>query len=229
MRNEVMSKANVCSIPIRSRGAAAAAPTEASRAIDPIFGAIDAWRRADAARVPVDGEIPDELADKFHEAFLALIRTRPITPAGLAALTTWMREWADDLHANFSVPRGEDLCAITAAIDGATRGMSGLKPWSPPLQAASECESNNSKDTHSRHLYFEIEGGVPDLTRMARLAELQLHEAVGELQHRDGKIVEIPDTEATELAIFAVSQMAIMAKKFEELYLSSFEDDRRAR
>jgi hypothetical protein len=117
-------------------------PRKASRATDPIFAAIDAWRQADAARVPVDGDIPDELADKFHEAYLAVIRTRPITPAGLAALTGWVREWADNLHANCSVPRGENLCAITAAIDDATRGMSGLEPWSPQLPAASERESN---------------------------------------------------------------------------------------
>jgi hypothetical protein len=62
-------------------------------AIDPIFGAIDAWRRADAACVPADdGDIPDELADKCDEAYLTIHRTRPTTPAGLAALTGWARE-----------------------------------------------------------------------------------------------------------------------------------------
>jgi hypothetical protein len=188
-------------------------------AMDPIFGAIDALRRADAARVPVDGEIPDEIADKFHEAFLALIRTRPITPAGLAAFTAWVREWTHDLLADGSTPRGEDLCAITTVIDDATRGMSGLEPWTPPAVAASE-RGSNSEDT--RHRWFELECGVLDLSRMARLAEVQLHAAVGDLEHRDEKIVEIPDTEAHALAIFAVTQMAIMAKKFEDLYLSGF-------
>ena len=65
-----------------------------------------------------------------------MLRTRPTTPAGLAALTTWAREQAVWLCANASGLHGEDLCALTASIDDATRGMSGLKPWSPPLPAA---------------------------------------------------------------------------------------------
>ena len=104
---------------------------------DPIFAAIDAFRRADAAvNAVVDGDIPDELGERCHEAYLAVVRTRPITPAGLAALTTWVRERTDWLCANFSHLPEAELCAIAAAIDDATRGMSGLEPWSPPLQAA---------------------------------------------------------------------------------------------
>jgi hypothetical protein len=63
-------------------------------------------------------------------------RTRPTTPAGLAVLTTWAREQADWLCANSSVLNSEDYCALTASIDDATRGMSGLEPWLPPLPAA---------------------------------------------------------------------------------------------
>jgi hypothetical protein len=63
-----------------------------------------------------------------------------------------------------------------------------------------------------------LEGEVCDLTRMARLAELQLYEAVGELSFAGGEYTETPKVEATELAVFAVSQMADMAKRFEELY-----------
>jgi hypothetical protein len=63
-------------------------------------------------------------------------RTRPTTPAGLAVLTTWAREQADWLCANSSVLKREDYCALAASIDDATRGMSGLEPWSPPLPAA---------------------------------------------------------------------------------------------
>jgi hypothetical protein len=184
-------------------------PRKASRAIDPIFAAIDAWRRADAACVEVDGDIPDELADKCDDAYSEVLRTRPITPAGLAALTGWARERADWLRANGSQLYPKDLCALTAAIDDATRGVSGLEPWSPPLPAASR-----------KFLSSEIECAVCDLPRMARLAELQLYQAVGELEHRDGKIVEIPDAASTELAVFAVSKMAQMAEQFEQLYLS---------
>jgi hypothetical protein len=43
---------------------------------------------------------------------------------------------------------------------------------------------------------------------MARLAELQLHEAVGELAFMDGEYTEMPKRSHRALAIFAVSQMA---------------------
>jgi hypothetical protein len=103
---------------------------------DPIFAAIEAFRRADASCVAVHGDIPDELGDQLFDAYSVVLLTRPTTPAGLAALTTWARERADWLCANASGLDGEDLCALTASIDDATRGMSGLKPWSPPLPAA---------------------------------------------------------------------------------------------
>jgi hypothetical protein len=63
------------------------------------------------------------------------MRTRPTTPAGLAALTSWARERADWLRAN-GTEGGDDFCTVSASIDDATRGMSGLEPWSPPLSAA---------------------------------------------------------------------------------------------
>ena len=71
---------------------------------------------------------------------------------------------------------------------------------------------------HFWEAFSELEAEVCDLTRMARLAELQLYEAVGELAFMDGEYTEMPKREATELAIFAVSQMADMAKRFQELY-----------
>jgi hypothetical protein len=116
--------------------ALALASPPASAADDPIFAAIDAFRRSDSSCVAVHGDIPDELMDLRHEAYSVVLRTRPSTPAGLAALTTWAREQADWLRANASVLHGKDLCALTVSIDDATRGMSGLEPWSPPLQAA---------------------------------------------------------------------------------------------
>jgi hypothetical protein len=71
---------------------------------------------------------------------------------------------------------------------------------------------------HFASAFHDLEGEVCDLTRMARLAELQLYEAVGELSFVDGKNTEPPKVEATDLAVFAVSQMAVLAKRFEELY-----------
>jgi hypothetical protein len=102
---------------------------------DPIFAAIDAFRRADAACSAVDGDIPDELGDRQWDAYKAVLRTRPTTPGGLVALTTFAREQADWLCVNSSVLSGEDNCEVFAAIDDATRGMSGLEPWSPPPPA----------------------------------------------------------------------------------------------
>jgi hypothetical protein len=118
--------------------AAMAISTTAQAGPDPIFAAIDAFHRADALYMAVEGEgdILDELGDQQHEAYSAVLRTRPITPAGLAALTAWARERAVWYGANGTIFPDEDLCVLTAAIDDATRGMSGLKPWSPPLPAA---------------------------------------------------------------------------------------------
>ena len=66
--------------------------------------------------------------------------------------------------------------------------------------------------------FRDREGEVCDLARMARLMQLQVHEAVGELSFVDGQYTEAPNGEATELAIFAVSQMADMMKRFKDRY-----------
>jgi hypothetical protein len=137
-----MVKADISTTSIRSRRAvlagmasaaalpiAAAIPTPAEATADPIYEAIDAFRRADASCVAVDGNIPDEMMDQRGDTYSVVLRTCPSTPAGLAALTSWARERADWLCANASVLHGEDLCALTASIDDAARGMSGLEPW----------------------------------------------------------------------------------------------------
>jgi hypothetical protein len=131
-----MSKADISTTPIRSRRAvlagiasaaalpiAAGIPTTAAATADPIFAAIDAHRRADAACLAVDGDIPDELGDQCHEAYLAVVRTRPVTPAGLAALTTWVRELTDWLCANSSILPNEEQRAIAAAVDDAVKAL----------------------------------------------------------------------------------------------------------
>src|SRR5450759_5178225 len=70
--------------------------------------------------------------------------------------------------------------------------------------------------------YADLESEVQSLTRMARLAELQLYQSVGGLSFKDGEYTAPPAAEGTELAVFAVQRMADMAKKFEELYYSAF-------
>jgi hypothetical protein len=96
-----------------------------ANATDPIFAVLDADRRADALCLAVDGNIPDKRADKRYEAFSVVIRTRPTTLAGLAALTNWTRERADWLLANGSDMLGEDLCTLTASIAEATAALCG--------------------------------------------------------------------------------------------------------
>jgi hypothetical protein len=81
---------------------------------------------------------------------------------------------------------------------------------------------------HFAAAFHALEGEVYDLTRMARLAELQLYKAVGNLSFVDGEYTEPPKAEATELAVFAVSQIAEMAKRFEELYLRLHNEAARA-
>jgi hypothetical protein len=118
---------------------ATAAPATAGLAEpDPIFAAIDAFRRADAEfMAPRVGDIPDEVGDRQSDAYYAVLRTRPTTMAGLVALTALVRERADWLCPH-SLMSGEELCALTAAINDAARSMSGLEPWSPPLPATVE-------------------------------------------------------------------------------------------
>jgi hypothetical protein len=104
---------------------------------DPIFAAIGVFRQAHALFFAEHvGDIPDEIGDQYNAACSVMQRTRPTTPAGLAVLTTWAREQADWLDANASYFDGEELCALTATIDDAARGMSGLEPWLPRLPAA---------------------------------------------------------------------------------------------
>jgi hypothetical protein len=114
--------------------ASVAVPAVAAVAADPIFQAIEIHRQADAAcdAVPRGTDIPDNLGDQCSDAFRLVMRMRPTTPAGLAALTTWTREQADQLRKNSSTLFAEDFCALSATIDDSARGMSGLKAWSPP-------------------------------------------------------------------------------------------------
>jgi hypothetical protein len=106
---------------------AAAVPTIAEATTDPIFAAIDAFRRADAEYMAHEGpeDIPDELGDRQWDAYKAVLRTRPTTPAGLVALTSFARERSEWLIANSSVRSDEDERAVFAAIDDAAKALIG--------------------------------------------------------------------------------------------------------
>lgn len=135
----VSTAVTATALPIASPSIAAGSPEP-----DPIFAALEAWRRAEVALdamcdvYPREGTAAemDEMLDRHSDAFRTVMRTRPTTPAGLAALTNWVREEADDMHANKSHWNGKDFCALAASLDDAVRGMSKLEPWTPPLPSA---------------------------------------------------------------------------------------------
>ncbi len=120
---------SVVSLPI-----AAAIPTSAPAlsTTDPIFAALDNFRRAEAEfYADYVGEIPDDIGDRWHEAVAAVVRTQPTTPAGLGALTSFAREMTE--RADHDATLGDDQWVpIMTSIEAAARGMSGLQPWTPP-------------------------------------------------------------------------------------------------
>jgi hypothetical protein len=103
-----------------------AAAMAAAPAPDPIFAAIAVFRGVEFEYMTFEGDdIPDELGDRHSDAYYAVLRIRPTTMAGLVELTALVRERADYLCPH-SLMSGEELCAITAAINDAARGMSRL-------------------------------------------------------------------------------------------------------
>jgi hypothetical protein len=70
--------------------------------------------------------------------------------------------------------------------------------------------------------FARIEGEIYDMVRAARLAENALHEVVGNLdcafEGNDGRYVEMPDYEKTQLAEFAVANVATVAKNLQQLH-----------
>jgi hypothetical protein len=110
----------------------------ASPAPDPIFAAIDAFRCAEVEfYADRNGDIPDEVGDRWSRAADAVIGTQPTTPAGLVALTGFAREMAERSNHDDAGFADGQWVPVMAAINDATRGMSGLEPWSPPSPAAS--------------------------------------------------------------------------------------------
>ena len=112
---------------IAAAGATALTLTPAQAAAlgaDPIFAAVDEFRRADAdlsaAFEPLQEEgVIDKLWVRQEAAYGTVIRTCPTTPAGLAALTTWARERMDWLRKQGSSLEGDKLYELSAAIDDA--------------------------------------------------------------------------------------------------------------
>jgi hypothetical protein len=64
--------------------------------------------------------------------------------------------------------------------------------------------------------FLEIQLSIHRLAQMARLAEVQADNAVGALA--EGRSLERPEMEATQLVIFAIEQTSIMASDLCELH-----------
>jgi hypothetical protein len=134
-----MSQANSTTYPIRSRRAvlagiasaallppAAAIPTAAPAAVDPIYAAIEAFRRVDLEFMTAEGpDIPDELGDRHSDAYDEVLRVRPATLGGLVALIGWARERAAWLNESGSMLNSEDLLALCATMDEAAKTVVG--------------------------------------------------------------------------------------------------------
>jgi hypothetical protein len=104
-------------------------------------------------------------------------------------------------------------------FNGDVRGLicraAGNSPQSASLTKTSgACEKTREVSSG----LSDLESSLRDLPRIARLAEEQLHRAIGELAFNGSDYTEIPNYAKTELAIFAVSQVAQMAKDLEDLY-----------
>jgi hypothetical protein len=197
--NSIVALPIIAAVPTTAPAMPSAAGDE--QPFDPIFAAIDMHRQAEAActAVPHGEDIPDELGDRCSNAFRAVMRTRPTTPAGLVALTTWTREETDQLRKNGSMLYAEDLCTIVATIDDAARGMSGLKAWSPPapanrprsdaelLSLAAKYVATESEQSRLCELANELEDaflneGKPEALRVRPSdAELGIHAFFGRL------------------------------------------------
>lgn len=124
---------------VNSSAVALATPVAAfdSAKEDPIFAAIE---NARAAERTIDGLDENEMGEAYLDAQRAILKARedlahavPTTPAGLAALTGFLRE--ADVNLCGAAPYfddAEESAAFHVSLDTAVRGMVGLQPWQPP-------------------------------------------------------------------------------------------------
>jgi hypothetical protein len=103
-------------------------------------------------------------------------------------------------------------------FDGDPRGMICRAAGHSPQSASLTKTGAGAKAREVSRAGLDLESSLRDLPRIARLAEEQLHRAIGELEFNGSEYTEIPNYAKTELAIFAVSQVEIMAKDLEGLF-----------
>lgn len=163
---------------------------------DPIFAALDAYRRVQADDRPgmSDDEI-DEYADRWYDALHLVVETVPTSPAGLAALTGFAHDTTLHLGDNGSEWGCGNLTTLLTTIDTATRGMTGLAPWSPPAATVTGAdpifaaiEAHRAAMMRVRDLHdeeFRLEAELPfDRRRWAWNSEESLDDAAKHDDHR---------------------------------------------
>jgi hypothetical protein len=93
---------------------------------DPIFAAIERCRVVEAAGL-IEPAPPE--AKDIRPAREALARTSPTTPAGLVALTGFLREQTATFGEFYFDTTSDEPATFASSLDDAVRGMAGLKPW----------------------------------------------------------------------------------------------------
>jgi hypothetical protein len=153
LMNSVVSLPIIAAVPT----AAPAISPAAEPAADPIFAALEVFRLADEKFYAVDGDIPDEIGDRWSRAVDLVIRTRPKTPAGLVALTGFVRDMVARSNRGDAGFGDKQWTPAIAAIDDATRGMAGLRPWSTPAALSEAGRPHRLKDSKLIELGREFE------------------------------------------------------------------------
>jgi hypothetical protein len=160
----------------------------------------------------------DQFGDDEKRAADDLAATIPTTIEGILAKMEYVA--SEHARGNHIYVDTDLVTVIQTVVDsGLLRGRKTKqhRPCTAEKQITAERE-NFAK------AFTGLEGDVCDLTRMARLAQLQVHETIGELRCEDGKCVEVPDTENVDLAIFAVSLLNDKVKELEATWYRLFND-----
>ena len=89
-------------------------------------------------------------AKDIRPAREALARTSPTTPAGLVALTGFLREQTAAFGEFYFDTTSDEPAAFASSLDDAVRGMVGLKPWDGVADAQTVDPIFAAIDAHKR-------------------------------------------------------------------------------
>ncbi|OKO67359.1 hypothetical protein AC630_40405, partial [Bradyrhizobium sp. AS23.2] len=170
--------------------------------------------------------------------------------AGLEALAKREEDARNELAASQDALRAlapatsEEALSLLDIVREGTEEFGNIEAWEVPvlakasrflqsglsvghkLSAACDCDQieiiKAREGERLAQAFRDLEPDVCDLTRMARLAELQMHKAIGDLRHDDGICVEVPDTEDVQLATFTVFLLTEKVRDLEQEWCRLF-------